>query len=776
MTKNQRTQLKGLICILAILLLLILFIAKLVTEIFSGEPEEQENPEMPPVLKTIHNVWIQEGTAGTLTVFAEGENRKYPLSESLSIGGLNVSGQKTVDEQEPQGTGDPDKGTGVLAEESGMTGTGALAEGSSMTGMGALAEGSGVTGTGVTQALNSVSGDSLRDQIADITLTDGVVTEILLKSEKIHGTVERVGKDFVELAGYGRLELDPDYRGYRLYGEPAMKTVSELIIGYDFADFVLFENRICAILFAGEEAMETIRVLLKTSNFEEMFHGKLEITSDVEFTVSRLGASQSSASKGAGSQAGAGEGAVNYGPGEICVIDAGSFSGDGDMILEAVPSALTGKLYINNLERSSGTPGYRGKLEIRCTEQGLTAVNVLPLEEYLYAVVPSEMPASYPMEALKAQAICARTYAYGRMQHAGYPLYGAHVDDSTSYQVYNNQAEQESAINAVKATCGQILRTGAGLTAETFYYSTSCGRGTDAKVWKTEAAQKIDYLPGKQICSDAENSGEKRGEEDGLWWLPLLGEAGGDSGVDLGLLLEQDTGTASGGQTGEGSGSSDGEDGMDAGKNGGSSGQNGSTGEGGNAGQSGGSFSEMSAPDLNLLGAEFLLTRNTADFEFGQGWYRWIYQARDLDVEAFRTRLEKNADQEVTKFKKILSLHITKRGTGGIADELTVETDKGIYTVSGENAIRKVLCDGETAAILWNGKSGSCPSLLPSAFFVMIPGTEGKNVVGYTLIGGGHGHGVGMSQNAAREMALAGWTAEEILGFFYENCSAEAIY
>ena len=60
------------------------------------------------------------------------------------------------------------------------------------------------------------------------------------------------------------------------------------------------------------------------------------------------------------------------------------------------------------------------------------------------------MPADYPAEALNAQAICARTYAYGRMEHAGYPQYGAHVDDSTSYQVYNNVGEQEGSTTAVK--------------------------------------------------------------------------------------------------------------------------------------------------------------------------------------------------------------------------------------------------------------------------------------------------------------------------------------
>ena len=48
------------------------------------------------------------------------------------------------------------------------------------------------------------------------------------------------------------------------------------------------------------------------------------------------------------------------------------------------------------------------------------------------------MPASYEKEALKAQAVCARTYAYRQIQANGYSQYGAHVDDSTAYQVYNN--------------------------------------------------------------------------------------------------------------------------------------------------------------------------------------------------------------------------------------------------------------------------------------------------------------------------------------------------
>ena len=64
----------------------------------------------------------------------------------------------------------------------------------------------------------------------------------------------------------------------------------------------------------------------------------------------------------------------------------------------------------------------------------IVVVNELPIETYLCRVVPSEMPASYELEALKAQAVCARSYAYRQMESYGYPEYEAHVNDSTDYQ------------------------------------------------------------------------------------------------------------------------------------------------------------------------------------------------------------------------------------------------------------------------------------------------------------------------------------------------------
>lgn len=115
---------------------------------------------------------------------------------------------------------------------------------------------------------------------------------------------------------------------------------------------------------------------------------------------------------------------------------------------------------------------YRGTMEIVGSPNGLYVVNELGLEKYLYGVVPSEMPASYPKEALKAQAICARTYAYHFMLDAGLPEYGANLDDTVNYQVYGNMKEQENCNEIVDETSNLVL----GRNKEPrilYYYSTS---------------------------------------------------------------------------------------------------------------------------------------------------------------------------------------------------------------------------------------------------------------------------------------------------------------
>ena len=73
---------------------------------------------------------------------------------------------------------------------------------------------------------------------------------------------------------------------------------------------------------------------------------------------------------------------------------------------------LGGKIRVESVNKQYGHPEYRGIFEIDLVDKALHIINELPLEEYLYSVVPSEMPTEYQKEALKAQAVCARCYAH----------------------------------------------------------------------------------------------------------------------------------------------------------------------------------------------------------------------------------------------------------------------------------------------------------------------------------------------------------------------------
>lgn len=144
-----------------------------------------------------------------------------------------------------------------------------------------------------------------------------------------------------------------------------------------------------------------------------------------------------------------------------------------------------------------GERSYRGRIEIGRYggKSSLTAVNVVPLEEYLYGVVPCEMPASWHTEALKAQAVCARSYA---LIKAGYHAEteikrGFRMVDTVQSQVYGGTAyEHPRSTAAVNATRGETLcyenRTVTG-----YYFAASGGHTESVEdVW----GFTIPYLQG----------------------------------------------------------------------------------------------------------------------------------------------------------------------------------------------------------------------------------------------------------------------------------------
>jgi stage II sporulation protein D len=122
---------------------------------------------------------------------------------------------------------------------------------------------------------------------------------------------------------------------------------------------------------------------------------------------------------------------------------------------------------------------YRGSVQVDVVSGKLRAINFVGLEQYLYGVVPSEMPFTWSPEALKAQAVVARSYALATRRSGAFDLY-----PDTRSQVYLGiEHEKPSTTAAVDATAGQVVLY-QGAVAKTYFFSTSGGRTASAEdVW-----------------------------------------------------------------------------------------------------------------------------------------------------------------------------------------------------------------------------------------------------------------------------------------------------
>ncbi len=135
----------------------------------------------------------------------------------------------------------------------------------------------------------------------------------------------------------------------------------------------------------------------------------------------------------------------------------------------SAPLEVAGK---GNVLNVSGLGAYRGRLEFRPTTFGINTINAVGLEDYVAGVVARESPSAWPLEALKAQAVAARTYAITTSKAgAGFDQYA-----DTRSQVYGGVAAESISSNAaVAATRGQVV-TYNGAPVVTYFFSTSGGR------------------------------------------------------------------------------------------------------------------------------------------------------------------------------------------------------------------------------------------------------------------------------------------------------------
>ena len=309
-------------------------------------------------------------------------------------------------------------------------------------------------------------------QIGYLYLTGGTPKRLVLKKEKITGTVLAVRDTEIEIDGYGSVPLADQFKIYRTYGVLREQQKKDILVGYHMQEFVVADGKICAALTTEKPDIDMIRVLIMTNGFKSLFHDTITLSCD-SMAVLEYGDEKDAKTESIA----AGE-TVTIKPGDSRVAS-------GRLTFRSANEG--GMITVHSLERAQGMPVYPGHMEITEESDGLLLLNEVDLEEYLKRVTPSEMPPTYELEALKAQAVCARTYAWRQIQGNAYSTYGAHVDDSTNFQVYNNTLTFDSTDTAVNETFGQLLEYN-GDPIEAFYYSTSDGHGTDGSVWGADAS------------------------------------------------------------------------------------------------------------------------------------------------------------------------------------------------------------------------------------------------------------------------------------------------
>lgn len=283
--------------------------------------------------------------------------------------------------------------------------------------------------------------------------------------------VMRISASSVEFEHHGLLPINDEVECYHHWDEEIFAVpLAAVLVGFEEVVATLFHGEIVRLDVYDPLYIRTMQVAISKDQFRGIEHEQLKFT-----PTSKLYVEEKGTGRGFVVYAGA-EILVYAQDGKLHIVDGEGILWDFDQRVYLWPD-LHGLIQINSFQRGTGTkfyPQYRGRFELTMVEpERFLAINEVSLEEYLYQVVPSEMPITWPLEALKAQSVAARTYAVAQVIHSRQGHLGFHVSDSTNSQVYNNQPEAASTTRAIQETAGQILTKEDGTIGSTYYYSTS---------------------------------------------------------------------------------------------------------------------------------------------------------------------------------------------------------------------------------------------------------------------------------------------------------------
>lgn len=404
---------------------------------------------------------------------------------------------------------------------------------------------------------------------------------------------------------------------------------------------------------------------------------------------------------------------------------------------------------IQVVERSGRS--YRGDFEISKVNGQLALINELPLEQYLYSVVAGEVPSSWPQEALKAQAVAARSYA---LYNAGLNKFKvAGLVDTTLSQVYNGtEKEVPSIVQAVDATAGEVLTAGNGQIVEGIFASNSGGVTADS----TEVWGNVNPIY-SSVPSDGDESAQASLKS---WYQVLL-----SNGI-TGYVREDNTtlnGTTPGG------------------------------------------LQKLTVTTSNVLVRKLPLIQSEVDpvaklnpgdqaivldkvpESSSYAWIRGPFSSDEL-VKSLKGKTTTEAPSSIS------NLEITQRGPSGRVTQVKADgqplemkyadsyrsalgslpstlfdiVQTGRYTVQGAGGTTGTgTATSSTSILSASGKTTANGKL------VVMSGDQTARVVEtsnqFVFVGRGNGHGLGLSQWGAKGLADAGYDYRQILQHYYQN-------
>lgn len=399
---------------------------------------------------------------------------------------------------------------------------------------------------------------------------------------------------------------------------------------------------------------------------------------------------------------------------------------------------------------------YRGSMALTAYEGKLAVINELPLEQYLYAVVGSEMPASWPLEALKAQAVAARTFALKR----GVKYEIAHISDTTYDQAYHGiGAESAAAIAAVEETRGEVLANANGLV-DPYYASNHGGHSADSsEVWTGNVPHA------KFVTSPDEIAGRNKLD----WYRIMLadGTSGyirSDFAVITGLKSDSDLPVV-----------------------------------------------EVTGDNVNIRRAPRVDNADNPAIAQASMGDRFVMFGQDVESNAYdwirgtygadRLKSTINARAASAVQGDLLTLEVSERGPsgrvtkvkangqsvnvaypdqyrsalGGLPSTMFDIEETGRYTVLAALGSKREFPEPGGASLSVLSAAGTS-SLATDEFYVMDSDGNVRAATtepGFRFIGRGYGHGLGMSQYGAWALAEAGYDYRAILQYYYDGIHIE---